>query len=1116
MGFRGRGRRGAGIGREGWTVGGIKIRRTNAIMKGEGDAAARLLAAVGAAPEFSGRLGKILSGTGGPVGFGEVARPAFPFLVALIGRAVRERRPGANLWVMCGDVRIQEEVDAGIRTWGCEGLFLPELDIIRDETALPDPEAMAERLNLLYGLGKGDGGGRTVILHEESLGDDVPLPGEIVKRARELRAGEELDLGEMADALVEAGYDRVSQVTERGQFAVRGGILDVYSPHHDSPVRVELFGDEIESVRVFDIHTQGSVGKVKEAEVLLRFGDEEREFCEVRDYIREGDVTVALECPAGVEARVRVTAGSAGEDGVEEECEGAVYESPLGGFGAGDFVLQQAKREQFFKQVEEWHRGGWSVTMFFNNRGEIERFRELVGDEVAGDTGNSHGGCEMPRRALPELAVGHLAQGFAVPAAKVAVLSDAEIFGRYQTARANRMFRRDKRQAQARTQASIQEYKEGDLVVHADHGIGRFRGIGLQPGREEEGNEALVVEYANGSKLYVPLEHAHLVSRYVGSGPKAPPLNALGDKRWARTRQAAEKSILDYAGQLLTVQAERDTAKGYAHLPDTKWQHDFENSFLYRETPDQLRAIEDAKMDMESARPMDRLVCGDVGFGKTEVAIRAAFKSVMGGRQVAMLVPTTVLAEQHWRTFRERMSDYPVNVEMLSRFRSPKQQREVLKGMADGTVDIVIGTHRLVSKDVAFKELGLVVVDEEQRFGVKVKERFKEMFRLVDVLTLSATPIPRTLYLSLMGVRDMSNIETPPANRYPVQTTICAYDRRVIQSAIERELHREGQVFYLHNRVEDIVSVKRMVEELCPGARVEFGHGQMDEHMLEDVMHRFVRGETDVLVCTTIIESGVDIPNANTMIIDRADRFGLADLYQLRGRVGRAQRKAYAILMLPPHLLTTGDAKKRISAIRQHSSLGAGFKIAMRDLEIRGAGNLLGLAQSGHIAAVGFDLYCKLLRASIDRLGGRGAASAVSEVAVRIDFLGTGEAEYMKSPKGVLPAFIPSRYMPEARMRISAYRAVAEVATYKELAALERSWRDRFGKKMPEAVENFLACAELKLAAAQASVTAVEIRDGKLMLTRNGGYVQYGGKFPRLEAKGNRGKLLEAVKMLRS
>ena len=583
---------------------------------------------------------------------------------------------------------------------------------------------------------------------------------------------------------------------------------------------------------------------------------------------------------------------------------------------------------------------------------------------------------------------------------------------------------------------------------------------------------------------------------------------------------------------MLAIQAERQMQSGYAFTPDTKWQAEFERSFPFRETPDQMKAIIDTKIDMERPRPMDRLICGDVGFGKTEVAVRAAFKAVMEGKQVAVLAPTTVLAQQHFEVFRQRMLEYPVRIEMLSRFRSQSEQKKVLKLLREGGVDIVIGTHRLISGDVVFKDLGLVVIDEEQRFGVLHKEKFKELFKLVDVLTLSATPIPRTLYLSLVGVKDMSTIETPPLNRLPVETVVSAYDERIIRAAIDRELERQGQVFFLHNRVASIERVRERIAHLCPQARIEIGHGQMDADELEAVMARFVAGKTDVLVCTTIIESGLDIPNANTIIIDRADQFGLADLYQLRGRVGRAEHKAYAYLLLPREMMTVGAARKRISAIKQYSSLGAGFRIAMRDLEIRGAGSILGTAQSGHIMAVGFDLYCQLLKQAVAQLKGQKPRLRL-DVDVRLDFVVTNEAEFITPSTtengfpppnafGVgkepfperIPAFIPVSFVSDPAMRIRSYRDIAEITSREQFDRLRRDWRDRFGA-FPPAVDNLFALVEIKLAAAESAVNRVEVRERKVMLTRHGDFILVAGKFPRLVGSKIDQHLPEVVELIK-
>jgi transcription-repair coupling factor (superfamily II helicase) len=698
------------------------------------------------------------------------------------------------------------------------------------------------------------------------------------------------------------------------------------------------------------------------------------------------------------------------------------------------------------------------------------------------------------------------------PEGKLAVLCDAEIFGRYQAPSARRLALRRSRLKGGRLPIDFSEIAEGDLVVHVEHGIARYRGI--QKFRQNDSEqEVVVLEFENDARLYVPFEQAYLVSRYVGIGKRFPPLSALGDSRWGRAKKAAETAVFDYAAKLLKIQAERSLQTSYVHPPDTQWQREFEASFLYKETDDQLKAIQETKADMESNRPMDRLVCGDVGFGKTEVAIRAAFKAVINGKQVAMLVPTTVLAQQHFNTFRQRMSDYPIRVAMISRFLSQREQRETVRGLKDGSIDIVIGTHRLITGDIVFKNLGLVVIDEEQRFGVRHKERFKEQFKQVDVLTLSATPIPRTLYLSLVGAKDMSIIETPPPNRLPVETIVCPYDERIIRDAIQRELRRKGQVYFLHNRVNSIERVRDRILTLCPGARVAIGHGQMDEQELEEVMEKFVSGKTEVLVSTTIIESGLDIPNANTIIIDRADRFGLADLYQLRGRVGRAQHKAYAYLFLPREMMTVGAARRRINAIKQYSGLGAGFRIAMRDLEIRGAGNILGTAQSGHIINIGFDLYCHLLQEAVEQLQGK-RSRVGTEVALRLDFVATNEAEYLSSKGGFEPAFLPSDFISQPQSRIQAYKKLAEATSKEALEKLERDWTDRFGP-IPDAVRNLLLLNEIKLLARKLKVASLEVRSSKVMLIRGGDYLLIGDRFPRLTSESGQNNLQSLLTLLR-
>lgn len=1018
-----------------------------------------------------------------PALFEHVAEAGQPLYVASAMAAWREAgNLDSAIWVVCSQVKSQEVMQSELGVWGQEALFLPEYEWAGFEESLPDPESAAERLAVLKELHEmlEDGGSASIVLSVESLEENAPPPGSLTRQAEIIKKGGELDLDSFATLLEEAGYEKEPQVFQRGQFALRGGIIDVFSWQAVHPVRIELFDLEIESIREFDVDAQTSIGKVEQCEILLSEANLENSG-HISDYIGENDLIIAVDCDT---ERAQVCVGNGILrilDGAED-FSGACFENPLGEFGAGDFILQETRREEFSRQLNEWKKEKWTVLMAFHSDGEKERFTELVLENAWDD------GFLQPMS-------GTLSRGFTIPEAKVAVLSDAEIFGRYQNQRGRRRYKLAKERQTAQQVSSLREYNYGDLVVHIDYGIGKFRGIKSRD-TPEESQEVLEIEYDDQARLYVPLDQAHLVSRYIGSGKKAPKLSRLGDQRWSKLRKNAENSIMDYAASLISIQAERASHRGFSHPADNKWQWEFENAFIYKETPDQMRAIEDAKHDMESDRPMDRLICGDVGFGKTEVAIRAAFKAVMSGKQVAILAPTTVLAEQHFQNFRERMSDFPVSIETLSRYRSAAEQRKTLEKMALGSVDIVIGTHRIISKDVDFKNLGLVVVDEEQRFGVKHKERFKEMWRFVDILTLSATPIPRTLYLSMMGVREMSVIDTPPPNRRPVATTICPYDEKIIRSALEKEMARQGQVFFLHNRVKSIRGMKRRIEGLVPGLRVEVGHGQMGDDELEDVMKRFIAHDFDVLVCTTIIESGVDIPNANTIIIDRADRFGLADLYQIRGRVGRADRRAYAYLMLPPDMLTVGDSRKRINAIKQYSALGAGFKIAMRDLEIRGAGNLLGTQQSGHIAAIGFDLYCQLLKQSVSKLKGEPAGDRI-DMSVHIDFLCTNEAQYTQAPSGSMPAYVPAAYMPEARLRITAYRELAEASEVKELELLRENWSDRFGKP-PPAVENLLVSTEIKIRAALKGCSALEIQNEKLKLTKNGKYVQINGKFPRL------------------
>jgi transcription-repair coupling factor (superfamily II helicase) len=701
-------------------------------------------------------------------------------------------------------------------------------------------------------------------------------------------------------------------------------------------------------------------------------------------------------------------------------------------------------------------------------------------------------------------------------------VTETELFGRQRQRRPLGNRRALAQRAQIDQLLDFSELVEGDFVVHLQHGIALYRGLTKV---EYAGGvrEVISLEFDDKVTLHVPLQESHLISRYVGLSKTRPQLGRIGSGRWEKARQAAERATIDLAAELLRIHAMREAQPGHAYPPDTTWQKEFEASFPFTETRDQLRAIEETKTDLEKARPMDRLICGDVGFGKTEVAIRAAFKAVQGGRQVAVLVPTTVLAQQHLNTFRERMAGYPIAVEMVSRFRTRAEQKTILAATAAGQVDILVGTHRLLQADVKFKELGLVVIDEEQRFGVKHKEVFKAMRATVDVLSMSATPIPRTLYMALTGARDMSVIETAPTNRHPIQTIVKTYDEKVVVDAIRYEIRRGGQVFYLHNRVQTINLVAARLHELMPDLSIGVGHGQMDDHELEQMMTDFVAGKYHVLVCTTIIESGLDIPNCNTIIIEGADRFGLSQLYQLRGRVGRFKHQAYAYLLLHRHTRLMEIARQRLNALRTHNQLGAGFRIAMRDLELRGAGNLLGAEQSGHIVGVGFELYCQLLRQSVARLKGDKTAAFI-RANVKLDFVYVGEGGAEGTPRhryedgytalkdaeheasgaievAGIQARIPATYLTETRLRIDFYRKLALADSPASLKVIESDLRDRFGRYGDE-VRALLLVTEIRIRAEQKNLLSVETESSRLKCLRNTSqrddFVMVGTRFPRL------------------
>ncbi len=1062
-------------------------------------------------PAFAGELGRLrLGGTrNAPIIFDHCCTAAFSFVAAMVAQQALAAGTPRRVWVVCDALPAQERIAAELPLWGIgKAIFLPEQEV-HINNGVSDPDLAAERLAALRKLSGTPGSPQVAVLTAAALRQKAPVFTENTHAAITLSVDGDYPPEQLTAELTAHGFERVEQVIARGQWSLRGGILDVFPLQSAWPLRVEFFGDTVESIRAFDVDSQLSFRKLPGAELVL---DEPPADSELATWIAPQDWVVSLP-GSGVAGDVVLfeTPPDRLDLLPEEEPElaqvdagagdaTAFYGTPLGSFETGDFVMQEARRQLARTNLLQWRREKWRVVMFFPHASEKKRFDEICGEDEAWTAVQARDG-DLPF-------------GFTVPGARLAVLSAAEIFGRYSSPHARLQADREDRLRRERAQAPLREIEEGDLVIHAAHGLGRFEGIVRD---EQTGEEELHIQYAGNVLLRIPLRQSHLVSKYVGLGAKAPELSKLGDARWKRACQAAERAVADYAAQMLEVQAERESNAARPHPADSSWMWQFESSFPYRETPDQLRAINQAKADMESHKPMDRLICGDVGFGKTEVAIRAAFKCVTGGRQAAILAPTTVLADQHWRTFRARMSEYPIRIELLSRFTTPKKAREIIAGLKTGEVDIVVGTHRLISKDISFKDLGLAVIDEEQRFGVRHKEQFKRMFRMVDMLTLSATPIPRTLYVALMGARDMSTIDTAPLNRLPVQTAVAPYSEELITKAIEREIARGGQVFFLHNRVQSIHEVEARLHELVPKARIVVGHGQMDKGELELIMRDFVAGKADILLSTTIIESGIDIPNANTIIIDRADRFGLADLYQLRGRVGRSGHRAYAYLLLPREALVTGDARRRVSAIKQFTALGSGFKIAMRDLEIRGAGNLLGTQQSGHIAAIGFELYCQLLRQSIERLQGK-APAIRAEATVKADFLCISEAAMATredAKEKLIGAFIPSGYMDSTRLRMNAYTQLAKAFTTDEVDVLEREWQDRFGKP-PRELRHLLILHKIKLLASRRNISQVEISGQKLMLTRNNDYILTNKRFPRLVKTRPADKLAEALRMLES
>ena len=905
-----------------------------------------------------------------------------------------------------------------------------------------------------------DGDAVAIVATPSGLSEAVPAPSSFTRRTFTLTVGESSDREILLALLEAAGYERVETVLEVGQWSLRGGIVDIFSPTHDRPVRAEFVGDEVESLRLFDPTTQRSVGPV-DALTVLPFGSKEAAPVTLVEYLPP-ETLVVLEDPALLEAppddapsaaplgsvlerfqRLELPLLQRGDDATARVSVGA---RSVGGF-RGQFKTLAA-------EIRSWREEGFRVRLVVDDERQHERLVQMLAE---------HDLEPWPGAGLwsPEglaVIVGECSAGFQLPAQGLIVLCEEEIFGAQRRRLRRPLFQR------GAAIASFNDLASNDLVVHEQHGIGRYHGLRTL---STDGHDAdfLLLEYADGGRLYLPVERLDLISKYMGAPEGAARLDRLGGGAWQRVKESVRAALREMAEGLLKLYAARSVAERPRFSTDTPWQGEFEAAFRFEETPDQLRAIEEVKGDMGAARPMDRLVAGDVGYGKTEVALRAAFKAVNDGRQVALLVPTTVLAQQHFNTFTERFAPFPARVELLSRFRSPKEQKQVVAGLATGAVDVVIGTHRLLSKDVQFKDLGLLVVDEEHRFGVSHKERLKQLRTTVDVLTLTATPIPRTLHMALSGVRDLSVIETPPLDRLPVETVVTSFSRGVIREAIERELNRGGQVFFVHNRIQSLPSMTTFIKGLVPEARVVMGHGQMAERELESVMVKFVDGQADVLVSTAIVESGLDIPASNTIIINRADRFGLAQLYQLRGRVGRERQQAYAYLLVPADGRVDETAQKRLRVIEESTELGAGLRLAMRDLEIRGTGNLLGAAQHGHIAAVGFDLYSKLLAEAVRELRGEPTAE-------RVDPVISADVE----------ALLPESYVPEVNQRLALYKRLAEIERAEDVADARAELVDRYGPA-PPAVEALLDVVALRVTARGLGVERVEAGAGRAVLT---------------------------------
>ncbi len=925
---------------------------------------------------------------------------------------------------------------------------------------------------------------RLIVTCLAALLQPVPSRKDIEQATRRISVGDELQLNPLIDWLIQRSFDRVTAVELPGEFSIHGGILDIFPPTETDPIRIELFGDEVESIRTFDVETQRRLSDLDSVAITATEPVKPPKKSEPGDSLRP-HTAIASATESLLDSLPKNTIVVL-SDMAQAVSEGKMYlqrlANPIGMFGVDSTMARLVEFPSVtidalgadsyetschlkIESVERFSSTGKDaltdlaeslstnsrVLLSCHNDGEKQRLSELIAETDASE------GLKLADRLT--LCVGRINKGFRFVEYDLLVISDNELFSRSQA----RKVKSRRRSADTRAIDNFLDLKDGDLVVHVSQGIAKYRGMALMD-RDGEKEEHLLLEFRDSLIVYVPASLIHLVQKYIGPAKSMPELSKFGGISWEKKKSKVAEAVTDMAADMLRLQAERDSKPGLQCQPDSELQQEFETSFTYTETVDQVTAIADFKEDMQRSRPMDRLICGDVGFGKTEVAMRAAFKAVDNGRQVAVLVPTTVLAEQHFRTFSERMAEYPVTVDMLSRFRSAGEQKVTIEKLAKGEVDIVIGTHRLVSKDVKFKDLGLLIIDEEQKFGVKVKDRLKHLRLEVDILTLTATPIPRTLHMSLLGIRDISSLTTPPRDRMPIETRVGRFDESLIRSSIIRELNRGGQVYFVHNRVHDIQKIADRIRQIVPEATVTIAHGQMTPDELELAMLDFVTGKADVLLATTIIESGLDIPNANTMIIHQADIYGLADMHQLRGRVGRDRHRAYCYLMLEEGKVVTTKATRRLKAIEEYSELGAGFRIAMRDLEIRGAGNILGTEQSGNIAAVGYELYCQLLENSVRTLKKQ-------------------PLRYQTHVKIELPvsAYIPDRYIQEQKLKIEVYRRLSQANSLPKLVELEEELRDRFGP-VPTPAKRMIRLRELNLRALSWKIENIHLEDGYAVL----------------------------------